>query len=690
MAIPAAVPADLTAAPGVPDDRSRHAALDGLRTVAVVLVVLYHLGVPGLGGGFVGVDLFFVISGYLITALLLREVDRTGGIAVGDFLRRRVRRLWPLAWVVLAAVAVAGAVGVWDASQRKALPVETAAALALVANWQQALGGGYVRQFVAPSPLRHFWSLAIEEQFYLLWPAALLGATALAARWTPRRRSLVPAVMVAALVLVSVASGFAMDPSWAYLSTVTRMVALLAGAALALAWRPHPLAAPVGPRVYPALLAAGAAGAVVVGVLAVVARPEDAWLGHGGFALVALAGTAVVAACLGGVGGALLASGTMVWLGRRSYGIYLVHWPLVVALGPGRPVWLRCLVVLPASVALAALLHHVVEEPARLRRVRPALLGLAGVVVLAVTATALWAGAPQTATAEERVARTLERRPDPTTTVPTTVPATVPPTTVAGGPPAAPPTAPPTVAPTTLPPCVSDGPGTGRDLGSAEKFDERTVADVADPTVPTCSGAVKVLVVGDSMARGLANGMAAMGWPSLQLWDRSRIGCSFEGPSCPDWRTLWSESVRAIDPDVVVLFTNVQPDLSELRGTPFLSPEGKMERIALFAEAYRLLGSGGARVLVHAPTLPLRPNGLFYCSGRTTGTACDPRWVDAWTSSMRTAAVATGASLLDTPGWAASRRATFRRDRPDGVHFVGPALESLARWVGLQVLGARQ
>ena len=679
MALAAPVPADLSPAGHGPAEASRHAALDGLRTVAVVLVVLYHLDVPGLRGGFVGVDLFFVISGYLITTLLLREVDRSGGIAVGDFLRRRVRRLWPLAWVVLAAVAVAGAVGIWDAGQRKALPVETAAALALVANWQQALSGGYVRQFVAPSPLRHFWSLAIEEQFYLLWPVALLGAAALTNRFAPRRRSLVPGLMVGALAVVSVVSGFFMDPSWAYLSTVTRMVALLAGAALALAWRSHPLDAPTGPKVRPVLAAAGAAGAVVVALVAVLARPEDPWLGHGGFTVIALAGTAVVAACIGGVGRVVLGSTVMVWLGRRSYGIYLVHWPLVVALGPGRPVWLRCLVVLPVSVGLAAVLHDWVEEPARRPSLRPALLGIAGVAVLAVTASALWAGVPRTATAEERVAKTLERRADPTTTTSTV------PTTVVGatGPGAA------TTAPT-LPPCVSTGPGTGRDLGSAEKFDERTVAEVGDPSIPTCSGSVKVLVVGDSMARGLANGISALGWPSIQLWDRSRIGCSFEGPDCPDWRTLWGDAVRVVDPDVVVLHTNVQPDLTELQGAPFLSPTGDMQRVGVFTEAYRLLGSGGAKVLVAAPTLPLRPKGLFYCKGRATGSACDPKWEEAWTASMRTAALATGASVLDTPGWAASRSATFRKDRPDGVHFVGPALKSLANWVGVQVLGARQ
>ena len=113
---------------------SRHRSLDGLRALALALVLAYHLGVPGFGGGFVGVDLFFVLSGYLITSLLVDEHGRTGGVSLRAFWARRVRRLWPLSWITLCLVALAGLVGVWNADQRSTLPGQTAAATAQVAN----------------------------------------------------------------------------------------------------------------------------------------------------------------------------------------------------------------------------------------------------------------------------------------------------------------------------------------------------------------------------------------------------------------------------------------------------------------------------------------------------------------------------------------------------------------------------
>ena len=158
----------------------RRPALDGVRAVAVAAVVAYHL--DALQGGFVGVDVFFVMSGYLITTLLMRERSHTGAISLRAFWGRRIRRLWPLAWAVLLAVAAAGLVGVWDADQQRRLPGQTAASLLNVANWWQLTHGGYTELFVAPSPLRHFWSLAVEEQFYLAWPLLMAGLLVLAAR----------------------------------------------------------------------------------------------------------------------------------------------------------------------------------------------------------------------------------------------------------------------------------------------------------------------------------------------------------------------------------------------------------------------------------------------------------------------------------------------------------------------------
>jgi peptidoglycan/LPS O-acetylase OafA/YrhL len=218
----------------------RRPALDGIRALAVAAVVAYHL--DALRGGFVGVDVFFALSGYLITTLLLRERSRTGAIALRAFWGRRIRRLWPLAWSLLLAVAVAGLAGVWDADQLRRLPGQTAASVLNVANWWQLTHGGYTEQFVAPSPLRHFWSLAVEEQFYLVWPLAMAGLLVLAAR---RGRWVLWAAL-AALSAVSFVAAWTATPEAAYLRTDTRMIGLLVGAA------PHSPTAiratrPVGP-----------------------------------------------------------------------------------------------------------------------------------------------------------------------------------------------------------------------------------------------------------------------------------------------------------------------------------------------------------------------------------------------------------------------------------------------------------
>lgn len=360
--------------------RERIAGLDTLRAVAVMLVVGYHLHVPGVPGGFLGVTVFFVISGYLITRLLLEELRTTGSVDFVAFYRRRIRRLLPAAYLVVA-VALAWATLV-ERDLLVRLPDDAWAALGYVSNWSMILRDvSYFESFALPSPLAHFWSLAVEEQFYLFWPPLLLGLLLLL-----RRRSARLAVGGAALLstlLLALLHVGADDPSRAYMGTDTRAAELLVGALLALALhrggaagsRPRP-ALDLTPWRARLLLAAGA------GVLAVLVRTmaDDAALVYrGGLLLAALAAGAVVVAAQSPALAlpAGLDRGLPGWFGRRSYAIYLWHYPVLIACSTPADLndfsLLKSLVVLGLTLALAAASYRWVERPVLRWGVRGAL-----------------------------------------------------------------------------------------------------------------------------------------------------------------------------------------------------------------------------------------------------------------------------------------------------------------------------
>jgi peptidoglycan/LPS O-acetylase OafA/YrhL len=384
------------------DDRLPYLpGIDALRALAVLAVFLYHAGVGAAPGGFLGVDVFFVISGYLITSLLLSEYRRRGHVDVGRFWLRRARRLLPAVGVFVAVTMVAAAVV--EPDRLAQLRGDAIASLGYVANWHFVLSHqSYFEQFQRPSLFRHLWSLSVEEQFYLLWPLVFAAGMKLFGR----TRLLIGVLAGAA---GSVALAWALfdpqgDVSRVYYGTDTHAVGLLAGVALALVWRPWALRrGRPGRWTGPVLDAVGVLALSFVVLSFLHVHDYDLALFHGGYAWLALF-TALLIAVLAHpaarMGGAI-GRAPLLWLGLRSYSFYLWHWPVLALTRPGADVALPRGVLVPiqllAVLALADLSYRFVELPFRgrgtlppipdawLRRFgRPALLTSAVVVVLLV------------------------------------------------------------------------------------------------------------------------------------------------------------------------------------------------------------------------------------------------------------------------------------------------------------------
>lgn len=432
--------------------------IEGLRALAVVMVVLYHAGVPGTSGGFIGVDVFFVISGFLITGLLLAEHEANGRIRLGAFYARRARRLLPISTVVLVATALTGLL-VLPPPALRSLGTDVLAAAGFATNLVLAeRGADYLAGDTDPSAVQHFWSLAVEEQFYLIWPGSIV---VLAAGTRRIRRRLAP--VLAGVIGVSLTLSIVLTdrtPTWAYFGLHTRAFELAVGAALAVGWRRVD-------RLPTAMRAAsGWAGLVVLVVATSTMGRVDAFPGW--VALAPVLATAAVISCGDGnrLGPGRLFDGRIVqWAGSRSYSSYLWHWPALVLLPHviGRdPNAIDTFAAVVLALALAELGYRLVENPAR-RSVRLAArpaatwsmaLGLLGVTAAAGVAvgwyrpeirTGVVASAPEpqfaaaapagttpsTRPGEQSSGALPTSRPAITTVTPTTVtPTTVTPTTV--------------------------------------------------------------------------------------------------------------------------------------------------------------------------------------------------------------------------------------------------------------------
>ena len=337
-------------------------ALDGLRAIAVGGVVTYHLGATWLPGGFLGVDLFFVLSGFLITSLLLDEIQGRGSIAYGAFLARRARRLLPALYLLLLAVCAWAA---WVALPEAIGDLRGAALAALfyVANWFFiATGQSYFADSLGPSPLEHTWSLAIEEQFYLLWPLLILAFV----------RRLGPRALIVALVLLIAGSVLSMavlydagDPSVAYFGTLSRVHELLVGCLLAyLVHRGLVMPAAIRWTAWVPL--------VLIGVMMATVSDMTTFYYRGGSLAFCLVVAWLILALGAGLPGGgptrLLSWAPLAWIGLISYGIYLWHWPLILWLTPastGLDGVSLALLRLGATLAVATASYYLVERPIR-------------------------------------------------------------------------------------------------------------------------------------------------------------------------------------------------------------------------------------------------------------------------------------------------------------------------------------
>ncbi|MDQ1508319.1 MAG: hypothetical protein QOG50_163 [Actinomycetota bacterium] len=649
-------------APGSTPRFGYHAALDGLRAVAVLSVIAYHFDYSWAKGGFLGVDTFFVLSGFLITTLLVLEFRRASTIRFAAFWARRARRLLPALLLVLVFVASYSHLAVvpWE---RNGVRDDMFASLFYVANWRFIFDQqGYFQLFSAASPLRHMWSLAIEEQYYLVWPLVVLVSLRVG-RGSTRLLGCLCVVGAAVSILDMRWRFHPGDPSGAYYATDARAHTLLIGALLALlllAWKPTA-------RARRALAMAAIPAIIVVLVAARVTSGTGANYYHGGSALFA----GVVAILIAGVlqpgpVSSLLSQRPLAWIGRISYGLYLWHWPIDVWLVRSRVhVGTTTLNLLRLGVTFAAAVasYYLVERPIRERtwslRVSAAVFAPAAAVMAVIIAASA-------------------------------VGATAPPGFIWGyGDPLL---------------CGTPRPSETREAIAA-------AARMGPLALPASARQQRILLVGDSTACSLWPGLNAAGDAAgIATYQGSVFGC---GVASGQITTTRNESItphssrcpELVDADVSQALARARPTIvlwmsiwekSDLvvdgRTAVAGTPAGDKEIMARMDAALARLTAGGARVVLITEAAPA-PNPA-QDTATTSLKADEDGYVRLNALLRRFQARHRGevtlvdlASKLCPSGPPCPERVEGLHARPDGRHFTPTAATWAARWILTQTLG---
>ncbi len=543
--------------------------LDGLRAVSVIVVLLYHAGFGTFRGGFLGVEVFFVVSGFLITSLLLEERESTGRVSLRAFWVRRARRLLP-AFVAVVVVTAAWASLFGSDQQQSSLRRELPWSLLYANNWGQIVGD--TPYFAEGASLtRHLWSLSVEEQWYLLWPLVFVLLTRrLPVDRVHRRRGLfvagLAALSVLHMVIVARGSGALISSpfgplddvdriNFLYLSTTTRAGGLLIGAAAALTWRPWKSIRPTSERRRVGLEVAGGSALGILGIAFVTTNLTDGHLYQWLLPVVSISSVVLTASVVHPDARALkslLSQRALVALGRRSYGVYLWSWPISVIVGAVD----GSVAAFVAAMAVTALVSEVsfrlIETPLRraswslprLVGVRPqrfVALGCVGVVV------ALTAFYTQVSTVDRFRGDDTSRFDPATPTVTTT-------------------TQPTQTSTTAVTDLASETDGGGTTASSSTTATTTTTSTTS--TIPAPADSVRLAIVGDSTANALAvnqpDGISAV-YPTIV--NRSLDGCSVHDAGriiteasfgndftrCRSWRDTWSRAAGEADVVLVVI-----------------------------------------------------------------------------------------------------------------------------------------
>ena len=632
-------------------------ALDGLRGLAVAGVLAFHAGLDVMVGGYLGVSTFFTLSGYLITSLLLRRAD--SGVDVPAFWRKRVRRLLPASLLTIAAVLVVFTPLVATASQRDSVRGDSLASLLDVANWWYLVADdSYGALFVDPSPLLHFWSLAIEEQFYIVFPLLLI---VLGGITRGRRRGM--ALGLGSLVAVTAALPFVFDMSddRVYFGTDTRAPELLLGALLAVGLSSRPFRRRLALRHSwrgPAAWGGAAALAVQLWWWWSLEQSSE-WLYRGGFALYALLSTAVITAAVLPVGPvrALLDVTWLRWLGTRSYGVYLFHWPLFLAFRqelPDLAPLLNAALATAVTLVLAECSYRLIEQPVRhgvwpVGRRAP-LVTVSAMSLVAMLAFTPWTTSPQSERIDfDRSLDSFEQR-------------------------------------------------------RAESRAATTVPEITT-TLPATPPTPRIATFGDSTALqtaiGLANYRQATTGTGEVLGDVA-LGCSvsrFEAnrfdvvveatDACRDWPLTWPQVIDIDRPDIAQLVTGAWevPDV-RLPGAQGFSALGDPAVDAFVLDELRLaadtLSQDGAMVLM----VLWPPYASWAADGRGEGyrNQAERGRMDRLHEIQRQVAAERPDTvrILDFAGWVGDR-AEDRSLRPDGLHFSEAQMTSFyGEWMAAE------